>query len=309
MAAEPEAMAVWLERRAPELGQVGLETGPLATWHVHGLRRLQVPVVCLDARYAHAVLACRPHKTDKNAARGLAELVRLGTYREVAIKSLASVRRRALLTARSRLVAMRRDLENQIRGLLKSFGRRVGAVRGRGFAPRVRELVEGDAELAALTTPLLRVHGQLASEALAFERRLVDAARHDPVCRRLTSVPGVGPLTALAFTSTVDDPGRFRDLGQVGAWLGLVPRRYQSGQLDHAGRISKAGDALVRALLFEAAHGLLSRVRRRCALKDWAERLAARAGRKKAKVALARKLAVLLARLWQRDATFDWRVA
>ena len=309
VAAEPEAMSAWLARRAPELVRVGLETGPLATWHVHALRRLQVPVIFLDARYAHAVLACRPHKTDKNDARGLAELVRLGAYREVAIKSAASVRRRALLTARSRLVAMRRDVENQIRGLSKSFGQRVGAARGRGFAPRVHELVAGDAELVALVTPLLRVHGQLAAEALVFERRLVAEARHDPVCRRLTSVPGVGPLTALAFTSTVDDLGRFRDLGQVGAWLGLVPRRYQSGQLDHAGRISKAGDTMVRALLFEAAHVLLSRVRRRCALKDWAERLAARAGRKKAKVALARKLAVLLARLWQRDETFDWRVA
>jgi transposase len=142
-----------------------------------------------------------------------------------------------------------------------------------------------------------------------LERHILDAARHDPVCRRLTSVAGVGPITALAFTSSLDDLGRFRDLGQVGAWLGLLPRRYRSGQLDHAGRISKAGDGLVRALLFEAAHVLLSRVRRRCALKDWALRLAARAGRKKAKVALARKLAVLLARLWQRDATFDWRVA
>jgi transposase len=127
VAAEPEAMAAWLERRAPGLVRVGVESGPLATWHVHALRRLQVPVVCLDARYAHAVLACRPHKTDKNDARGLAELVRLGAYREVAIKSAASVRRRALLTARGRLVAMLRDLENQLRGLLMSVGGDCGA--------------------------------------------------------------------------------------------------------------------------------------------------------------------------------------
>jgi transposase len=145
--------------------RVGLETGPLAIWHVHGLRRLQVSVVCLDARYAHAVLACRPHKSDRNDARGLAELVRLGAYREVAIKSAASVRRRALLTARSRLVAMRRDVENQIRGLLKTFGRLIGAARGRGFEARVRDLIAEDAGLATLITPLLRVHGQLAREA------------------------------------------------------------------------------------------------------------------------------------------------
>jgi transposase len=163
--------------------------------------------------------------------------------------------------------------------------------------------------VTALLTPLLRLRAQLAVEAEALERQLVETARADPVCRRLATVPGVGPITALAFTSSVDDITRFADRTQIGAWLGLVPRRYQSGKLDYSGRISKAGDGLVRALLFEAAHVLLSRLKRACRLKQWAEQLARKAGIMKAKVALARKLAVLLARLWQKNEAFQWQAA
>ena len=309
VAAEPEAMAAWLAQHAPALVRVGLETGPLAIWQGQVLQRLGVPVVCVDARYARKVLACRPQKTDRNDARGLAELVRLGAYREVRIKREVSVRRRALLLARSRLVAMRRDLENQIRGILKSFGHLVGAAGGVKFAERVQLLVADDPELAALMAPLLRLRAQLSAEADDFARRLVEDARHDPLCRRLTTVPGVGALTALAFVSTVDDIARFREKSAVAAWLGLVPQRYQSGERDYTGRISRAGDRLVRALLFEAAHVLLSRVRRGCALKDWGLRLQRRIGAHKAKVAVARKLAVLLARLWQTGETFRWQAA
>ena len=309
VAAEPEAMAAWLARHAPGLIRVGIETGPLSTWHVHELERLGVPVICIDARHARAVLACRPVKTDRNDARGLAELVRLGAVRAVAVRSAASMRRRALLAARERLVAMRRDVDNQIRGLLKGFGRLVGAARGGAFAMRVRQLVGDDAALAAIVEPLLRVRERLVAEAGALEGELVAEARADPVCRRLATVPGVGPITALAFASGVDDIGRFADRRQIGAWLGLVPRRYQSGKVDFSGRISKAGDPMLRALLFEAAHVLLTRVKRGCALKAWAEQLARRAGMKRAKVAVARKLAVLLARLWAKGEVFRWQAA
>jgi transposase len=309
VAAEPEAMAAWLNRHAPELARVGIETGPLATWHLHALRKLGVPVVCLDARHAHKVLSCWPIKTDKNDARGLAELVRLGAFRQVAVRSEASVRRRALLGAREQLVKMRRDVENQIRGLLRSFGRLLGSARGRAFAGRAKELVADEPLLAAIIEPLLRVRERLVDEVAALEGKLVAEARTDPVCRRLATVPGVGPITALAFQSGVDDVTRFEDRRQVGAWLGLVPRRHQSGKMDYSGKISKAGDGRVRALLFEAAHVLLSRVKRGCALKDWAEQLARRVGMRKAKVAVARKLAVLLARLWAKEEVFRWQAA
>lgn len=309
VAAEPGAMAAWLARHAPGLVRVGIETGPLALWHLHGLRKLGVPVVCLDARHAQKVLACWPMKTDRNDARGLAELVRLGAFREVAVRSEASVRRRALLGAREQLVRMRRDVENQVRGLLKSFGRLMGAARGAAFAGRARELVEGEPALAGIVEPLLRVREQLLREVEALEARLVAEAKADPVCRRLTTVPGVGPITALAYASGVDDVTRFADRRQIGAWLGLVPRRYQSGKVDHSGRISKAGDTMLRALLFEAAHVLISRVKRPCALKSWAEQLARRVGMMKAKVAVARKLAVLLATLRAKGEEFRWQAA
>jgi transposase len=309
VAADPEAMAAWLRQHAPGLVRVGIETGPLALWHAHSLRRLGVPVVCIDARHAQKVLSCWPIKTDKNDARGLAELVRLGAIREVAVKSEESVRRRALLGAREQLVRMRRDVENQIRGLLKSFGKLMGAVRGHGFAGRARELVEDEPTLAGIVEPLLRVRERLSEEAQALETRLVAEAKRDPVCRRLATVPGVGPITALAFQSGVDDISRFPDRRQVGAWLGLVPRRYQSGKVDYSGKISRAGDTMLRALLFEAAHVLMSRVKRACALKSWAEQLAKRVGMMKTKVAVARKLAVLLARLWAKEEEFRWQPA
>jgi transposase len=309
VAAAPEAMAAWLARHAPALTRVGIETGPLALWHLHGLRKLGVPVVCLDARHAQKVLSCWPIKTDRNDARGLAELVRLGAYREVAVRSEASVRRRALLGAREQLVRMRRDVENQLRGLLKSFGRLMGAARGAAFVVRARELVLGEPVLAGVVEPLLRVREQLVREVEALEAKLVAEAKADPVCRRLTTVPGVGPITALAYVSGVDDVARFADRRQVAAWLGLVPRRYQSGKIDHSGKISKAGDTMLRALLFEAAHVLISRVKRPCALKGWAEQLARRVGMMKAKVAVARKLAVLLATLWAKEEEFRWQAA
>jgi transposase len=309
VAAEPEVMAAWLHKHAPELVRVGIETGPLSTWHLHGLRKLGVPVACMDARHAHKVLACWPIKTDQNDARGLAELVRLGAFREVAVKSEASVRRRALLGAREQLVKMRRDVENQVRGLLRGFGRLMGATRGAAFAGRARERLAGEPELAGIVEPLLAVRERLVEEIARLEAKLVAEAKADPVCRRLATVPGVGPITAMAFRSGVDDVARFGDRRQIGAWLGLVPRRYQSGKMDYTGRIGKAGDGMLRALLFEAAHVLLSRVKRSCALKAWAEQLARRVGMMKAKVAVARKLAVLLARLWAKEEVFRWQAA
>ena len=224
-------------------------------------------IVCMDARHAQKVLSCWPIKTDRNDARGLAELVRLGAFREVAAKSAASVRRRALLGAREQLAGMRRDVENQVRGLLRSFGRLMGAARGAAFAARAEELIAGEPLLTLIVRPLLRVRERLRDEALGLESELVAEARADPVCRRLATVPGVGPITALAFKSGALDVTRFADRRQVGAWLGLVPRRYQSGKMDWSGKVSKAGDVMLRALLFEAAHVLMSRVKRPCALK------------------------------------------
>ncbi|MCH8098788.1 MAG: IS110 family transposase, partial [Proteobacteria bacterium] len=292
--ATPETIAKFIEKKAPGAVRVGLESGLLSTWLWHGLRALDVPVVCLDARHAASALKMQVNKTDRNDAAGLAQIVRTGWYREVEVKSLACHEVRAVLLARSRLVASRRDLENQMRGLLKPFGLLVGKVRGKGFEGRLRELIADAPAMAEVIDALLLARRTLCTQVARLDVRVRMLAQTIAPCRRLMTVPGVGPITALAYVTVIDDPGRFRKGRSVGAYLGLTPRRYQSGEVDRAGRISKCGDGLVRTLLFEAAGVLLTRVQRMSPLKAWGLRLAKRIGAKKAKVAVARKLAVIL---------------
>lgn len=302
----PETIAKFIEKRAPSAVRVGLESGLLSTWLWHGLRALDVPVVCLDARHAASALKMQVNKTDRNDAAGLAQIVRTGWYREVEVKSLACHEVRAVLLARSRLVASRRDLENQMRGLLKPFGLLVGKVRGKGFEGRVRELIADTPAMAEVIDALLLARRTLCTQVARLDVRVRMLAQTIAPCRRLMTVPGVGPITALAYVTVIDDPGRFRKGRSVGAYLGLTPRRYQSGEVDRAGRISKCGDGLVRTLLFEAAGVLLTRVQRMSPLKAWGLRLAKRIGAKKAKVAVARKLAVILHCMWTDGTDFWW---
>ena len=302
----PETIAKYIEKKAPGAVRVGLESGLLSTWLWHGLRALGLPVVCLDARHAASALKMQVNKTDRNDAAGLAQIVRTGWYREVEVKSLACHEVRAVLLARSRLVASRRDLENQMRGLLKPFGLLVGKVRGKGFEGRLRELIADAPAMAEVIDALLLARRALCTQVARLDVRVRMLAQTIDPCRRLMTVPGVGPITALAYVTVIDDPGRFRKGRSVGAYLGLTPRRYQSGEVDRAGRISKCGDGLVRTLLFEAAGVLLTRVQRMSPLKAWGLRLAKRIGAKKAKVAVARKLAVILHCMWTDDTEFWW---
>jgi transposase len=243
----------------------------------------------------------RMNKSDRNDARGLAEIVRMGWYREAKVKSMESRQVHAILTARAKLVDLRRDIENQIRGLLKSLGIVIGKAGTKAFPARVAAILHEAAHLRPLIEPLLQAHS-----ALKYDGQLNDVAKSDQTIRRLMTVPGVGPITALAFASTVDDPSRFKRASDVGAYLGLTPRRYQSGELDRTGRISKRGDRLTRYYLFEAANVLLKVVRRTSPLKAWGLKLAKRIGPKKAKVAVARKLAIILHCIWTDGTQFDW---
>ncbi|MCW2239269.1 IS110 family RNA-guided transposase [Azospirillum canadense] len=305
-ASTPEAIAETLRRHAPQAVRIGLESGPLSTWHWHALRDLGLPVVCLDARQVKAALSLQINKTDANDAHGLAQVVRTGWFRAVEVKSLDSHLARAQLMARTQLVAMRRDVVNQMRGILKTFGLILGKVGGAALPARVRELTTGQAGVAVVTEALLAVWQRLTEQIEVLDRTVLRQARDNLVCRRLMTIPGIGPITALSFTTVIDDPARFAKSSSVGAYLGLTPRQYQSGEVDWAGRISKAGDKLTRGYLFEAAGTLLTRVEKWCALKAWGVRLAKRIGLKKAKVAVARKLAVLMHRLWVDGSEFRW---
>ena len=300
----PESITEAVHTYAPSVVRVGLETGQLSNWLTLNLRRRGLPVVCLDARHAKAALSLQINKTDANDALGLAQIVRTGWYREVAVKSMDAHTLRMLLVARAQLVSQRQMIANTIRGLLKTFGLVIARGSGGLFAVRVREQIAGNDVLVAIVEPLLVVWHAIREQVQMLDRQILARARADVAARQLMTIPGVGVVVALAYTAVIDDPARFRRSASVGAYLVLTPRRYQSGEADTSGHISKCGDALLRAYLFEAATVLLQRHSRASTLKTWGLALAKRIGKRRAKVAVARKLAVIMHRIWSDRSEF-----
>jgi transposase len=305
----PEAIIEFIKSKAPGAVRIGLETGPTSTWLWTAIKAVGLPVICIDARHAKAVLKMQINKSDRNDAFGIARIMQCGWYKEVRVKGLDSHAMRALLESRALLVKMKRDLENQIRGLLKNLGLLIGAARGQAFHDRVQELVEGKTHLAIVVLPLLETRNGIVRQIANLDRKVLMLARNDKQVRSFMTVPGIGPVTALCYRATIDEPSRFKRSRSVGAYVGLTTRRYASGEVDWTGRISKCGDAMLRSYLFEAAGVLLTRVHKWCALKAWGSRLAKRIGLRKAKVAVARKLAVILHRMWMDGTEFQWSAA
>ncbi|MCR9196564.1 MAG: IS110 family transposase [Hyphomonas sp.] len=287
---------------------IGFEAGTMSQHLYHGLHAQGFNVVCMEARQVSAALSAMRNKTDRNDARGIAQLVRSGWYNPVHMKSRASHYERALIASRKTVLNKCLDLENEIRGLLKAFGIRLPkAIKRYNFDREVRTIIEADDGLSHALLPMLDDAHEMLSEAFVeLDRRVKMDARRDPVCARLMTVPGVGEITALSFKAAIDDPGRFRSSRDVGAHFGLTPRRFQSGEMDKLGRISRSGDAGVRASLFSAANSLLTRTRAYSSLKAWAMRLMRSKGRRRATVALARKLAVIMHRMWVDGTQFRW---
>lgn len=303
---DPAAICVALRQTGFLFERIGLEAGPLSQWLFGGLREDGLPAICVDSRAMSASLSSMRNKTDKNDARGIAQMMRVGLYRAVHVKSRQCHELRLLLTNRKVLARKRLDIENEIRGTLKIFGLKMGRVTRFTFEARVHELLLDEQSLKSAVAPMLRVRAVLLEEFNKLHRLVLGVVRKDEVCRRFMTVPGVGPITALAFKTAIDVPERFAKSKAVGAHFGLTPRRYSSGQIDYQGRISKCGDALMRTTLYEAAGVLLTRVRRWCALKAWGMRIAKRAGARRARVALARKIAVILHRMWLNGTNFQW---
>jgi transposase len=283
-----------------------LETGPTSTWLWTELKQLGLPAICIDARHAKAALTMQINKSDRNDASGIARIMQAGWYKEVRVKRLESHAIKALLTSRALLIAIKRDLENQIRGLLKNFGLVIGRAKMNTFTLRAGDLLEDRPELAAAIEPLLQAREAIGRQIIDLDRKVRRLAQASDLVRRLMTAPGVGPITALCFIATIDDPKRFARSRSVGAYLGLTTRRYASGEIDWTGRISKWGDAMLRSYLYEAANVLLTRIAKWSALKAWGIRLAKRSSMRKAKVAVARKLAVILHRMWVDGADFNW---
>jgi len=305
-ATDPERIERAVRDHAGEEPRIGVETGPMTPLLVHELRGLGLDVTCLDARHARAALKMQLNKTDQNDAEGLAQVMRTGWYRPVHVKSLDAHRARALLGARAQLVGMTTRLSNHIRGVLKTFGLLPGAMRGVPFDRRVETLLAERDDLVLIVRLMLEAWRQLREQTAAFDKEVRALAKKDPTCRLLMSVPGIGVVSVLAYVSTVEDPARFARSRSVGAHMGLTPRRYQSGEVDRSGRISRCGDALARTLLYEAAVVILTRVKRASRLKDWAQAIAKRSGPGKARVALARKLSVILHSIWRSGEPFRW---
>jgi len=303
---DPEAIDAFVRSKAPGAVRIGLETGPTSTWLWTELKRLGLPVICIDARHAKAVLKLQINKSDRNDAAGIARIMQTGWFKQVRVKDLDSHSVRALLASRALLVKIKRDLENQVRGLLKNLGLVIGRAKFNVFAVRAEELVEGRPELTAAVKPLLEARKAIEQQVDDLDRKVLKLARCDTQVRRFMTAPGVGPITALCFKATIDDPTRFRRSRSVGAYVGLTTRRHASGEIDWSGRISKCGDAMLRMYLFEAAGVLLTRVPKWSALKAWGTRLVKRNGLRKAKVAVARKLAVILHRMWIDGTEFNW---
>ena len=298
IASEPEALIAWFRGLGFGLERIGLEAGPMSQWLYAAMRAAGLAVELLETRHVRDAFKAMPVKSDRNDARGIAQLMRLGWFRPVHCKSMAAQEVRALLTARKLVQSKLLDVQMSLRGLLRGFGLKVGATTPSRFAGRIRDLVEGNATLEVIAAALLVVHETLRRELAGFEKRVRSIAGSDGRVRLLMSTPGVGAIVALTYVAAIDDPARFKSSKGVGAHFGLTPKKYQSGETDITGRISKIGDEGVRTALYEAGHIILTRPLKGCtALKSWAMRLAKRAGMKKAKVALARKLAVIMHRM------------
>jgi transposase len=279
VATEPAVTVALLNAAGLGYARVGLEAGPMSQWVVTGLLEAGLPVVCVETRHMKAVLkAQQVNKSDRNDARGIAQMMRVGLYKAVHVKTLASQQERALLTSRKLLRDKLQDVENELRGTLRNFGLRMGVVSSGHFEARVRELVAGHQPLGAIVAPLLAVRRVLREQLALLHKMVLDQVCSDRLCRRLRTVPGVEPVVALTFRATVDQPQRFARSKAVGAHFGLTPRRFQSGETDHDGRISKCGDAMMRTALYEAAQVLLTRTQKWSWLKAWGMQVARRPG-------------------------------
>ena len=301
---EPEALIAALREIGLPLERVGLEACSLTAWLHDELRSTGLPAICIETRQANAAMKTMPNKTDRNDARALAQIMRTGWYRQVHVKSRQCRLWRSLLVARRTVLNEMRSIENVVRAVLREAGVKLGTPSRAAFAGRVRELAGDDVALKPLVEPLLAILATMLDQLARLTKQVLDIVRGEEVCRRLMSVPGVGPITALAFRATVDRPERFRRSRDVGAHLGLTPARYQSGETDIQGKISRCGDELARTALYEAAHTLLVRSKKWSSLRAWGMKVAQHRGMARARVAVARKLAVVLHRMWRDQTAF-----
>ncbi len=282
---EPAVIVEFIRSLQLPIARVGLEAGPLSQWLYDGIAQGGYDSILLETRHVKAALSAMVIKTDRRDARGIAQLLRMGWYRPVHRKSTSSQEMRALLAARRQMQAKAIDLEQTLRGLLRGFGMKLGDVSRGKFAARIRELTAGHEMLTKITEPMLSARDAIWREFAKLHREVLAFVKAHETCRLLMTAPGVGAVVSLTFRATVDDPSRFAKSKAVGAFFSLTPKRYQSGETDVVGGITRVGDASVRSALHDAANVILFRVTRFSTLKSWARQVAKRRGMRRAKVA------------------------
>ena len=303
VASDPDALCRWIGEQHGTIAAVGLEAGPLSQWLHRCLTEAGLETVLMETRQVKGALKAMPIKTDRRDAEGIARLLHMGWFRPVHCKSVSAQEVRAVLSARKSIQQCMIALELSMRGLLRNFGLKVGTISRGKYEYRIRELVYGNLMLQAATWPMLRARATLRQELAGLERLVRQMAKDDPVCRRLMSMPGVGAVVALSYRSAIDDPSRFTSSKKVGPWVGMTPSRNQSGERDVSGGITKAGDVNLRRALCQAATVMIHRGRSTW-LRTWAAQVARRRGTKRAMVALARRISVILHRMWVDDTDF-----
>lgn len=302
-ASEPEALARWIRNLDGTIAVVGLEAGPLSQWLHRGMTEAGLSVVLIGDPAGEG---CSEGDADQNGPTGCRRHCPPASSWLVPArpcKSVSAQEVRALLSARKAVQQGFITLELSLRGLLRNFGLKVGAISRGRFEHRIRELTADNPMLFAATEPMLRARASLRQELAGLERRVRQLAQDDPVCHRLISMPGVGAVVALTYRSAVDDPSRFASSKKVGPWVGLTPSRNQSGERDISGGITKARDINLRRALCQAATVMMHRGRSTW-LRTWAVQVVRRRGAKRATVALARRISVILHRIWTDGTTF-----
>lgn len=278
--------------------KIGIESGSLSHWLVSELLELKLPVLCVDSRQMGALLSLKINKTDKNDAKVIANAMRTSNYQEVKLKSQQSVELSTLLTARATLVQQRTALKNTVRGIIKLFGIRLKTTGSKSFVEATRAAVkELETTVKEAVEALLTTFEMLENKIKPLEKSLIAIAKADEDVQLLMTIPGVGVLTALSYKIAVGDPMRFEKSRQVGAYLGMTPRQYSSGEIEIQGRISKCGSKSTRALLVGAANSMLTRSKKWSKLKAWGLKLMRKKGKAKAEVAVGRKLSVIMHRM------------
>jgi len=305
---DPKALDDVLSAYAGALKRVGIEACAVGGWLQVELAQRGYEAILMETHHTHVALKTMRNKTDRNDARGIAQLMRTGWFKAVHVKSAEAQRFRTLLGCRKLVVRKLVDTENEIRGTLRGFGLKTGNGSRGEFAGRVKTLTQHqDPLIQEIMARLLAIREVLLEQRRQMDALVLKTVRADEVCTRFMRIPGVGPIAELSFRFGVDDPRRFSRSRTVGAHFGMTPRKFQSVETDYDGRISRCGDRDVRQALYDAAGSLLRRCQKHSALRAWGLRIAKRTCLQKAIVAVSRKLAIIMHRMWIDGTEFRWK--